>query len=545
MITVTVIIITLDNTVLNVSIPTILREFHTTLPSLQWVITGYALTFATLLILGGRLGDLFGHRRIFVIGAGLFAVGSLVASESTGVPMLVLGEAVIEGIGASMMLPATLAILSSTFRGHERSTAFGIWGATGGASAVLGPVVGGFLTTNYSWRWCFRINVVIAPLAIVGALVFMARDAEVAERSPIDVPGALMVALGMLLLVFGLSEGGTYGWWRPIADVRAGGAVIWQASLPVSIVPVSFVVAVGLLSGFVAFERAKERGDRDPLFEFGQLRRRGFRYGLLVTLVMSVGQFGIAFVLPVFLQDGRHLSAQLNGLWQLPTGLFVLIGAQVGSRLTRRIGVTTVVRTGLLCLVGGFVYVAMVISVGLTFWELLPGLAVYGLGVGFATTQLTNVVLFDVDPERSGVAGGANSTARQVGLALGVAVMGSMLSLAVVTRTVQRIRSAPLGAVVKGHAIAQVRSAGVSFSPRDVSAHDAVVLKHAFVAAIASSARVPLLFAAGMIALAGLLSLCLPRVSAGMTLGEEAAEAVGGVDGLEVTEAGRPLLMLD
>src|SRR3954453_6802679 len=166
-------IVVLDNPVLNVAIPTILREFHTTLPSLEWVVTGYALTFATLLIIGGRLGDIYGHRRIFVIGAALFGVGSLLASVSTSVGELVLGEAIIEGIGASLMLPATLAILSGTFRGRERATAFAAWGATAGVAAAMGPVIGGFLTTNYSWRWSFRINVIVAPLAVIGALVFM------------------------------------------------------------------------------------------------------------------------------------------------------------------------------------------------------------------------------------------------------------------------------------------------------------------------------------------------------------------------------------
>src|SRR5664279_1635422 len=170
-----VLIAGLDSTVLNVAIPTILREFHTTLPSLQWVITGYSLTFAALLIISGRLGDIFGARRMFIIGAALFGVGSLVASVSTGVVSLVIGEAIIEGTGASLMLPATMSILSNTFVGRERATAFSAWGAALGAAVAFGPLIGGFLTTNYSWRWAFRINVIAAPIAIIGALVFMRR----------------------------------------------------------------------------------------------------------------------------------------------------------------------------------------------------------------------------------------------------------------------------------------------------------------------------------------------------------------------------------
>ena len=156
---------------------------------------------------------------------------------------------------------------------------------------------------------------------------------------------------------------------------------------------------------------------------------------------MSIGQFGLAFVLPVFLQEGKHLLAQENGFWQLPTGIFVASGAQVASRLTRRYGVTVVVRAGLLLVIAGFSYVAIIISGGLTFWELVPGLALYGAGVGFATTQLTNVVLFDVDRDKSGVASGANSTARQLGLALGVAVIGSIMNAQTIARTSERIRA--------------------------------------------------------------------------------------------------------
>jgi EmrB/QacA subfamily drug resistance transporter len=534
-ITVAVVIVSLDNTVLNVAIPTILRDFKTTLPSLQWVITGYALTFATLLIIGGRLGDIYGHRRMFIVGAGLFGVGSLIASLSGSVPVLVLGEAVIEGIGASMMLPATLAILSITFEGHERAAAFGVWGAVGGASAVLGPVVGGFLTTNYSWRWSFGINVIVAPLAILGAMTFMPRGERSDAEGHLDMPGAMLIAAGMFLLVFALSEGGTYGWWAPIAGLHLAGHRIWPAWSPVSIVPASLVAAGVVLSGFYVLERAKERTGAGPLFEFGQLRHRGFRYGLLTTVLLGIGQFGLAFVLPVFLQEGKHLSAERNGMWQLPSGFFVLVGAQIGSRLTRRLGVTTVVRVGLLLVMAGFLYVAAVISGSLTFWRLLPGLAIYGVGVGFATTQLTNVVLYDVDREKSGVAGGANTTARQVGLALGVAVIGSLLTAKTTSRAVQLVRSSSaLSPVGRTRAIAALHANGVNFTPSaGTRPADAAALGHIFLSAVGSGARLPLLFAAGAVAVSAVVSILLPRVEVGALPGMPSAV----VDGIEVLEA--------
>ena len=163
----------LDNTILNVAIPTILREFHTDLPSLQWVITGYSLTFATFLIIGGRLGDMYGHRRTFIVGAVIFGAGSFLASVSHSVPTLVLGEAIIEGVGASLLIPATLSILSTTFQGSERAVAFAAWGTVAGAAVAFCPLAGGFLTTNYSWRWALRINVIAAPLFVIGALLLM------------------------------------------------------------------------------------------------------------------------------------------------------------------------------------------------------------------------------------------------------------------------------------------------------------------------------------------------------------------------------------
>ena len=231
----------LDSTVLNVAIPTILRDFETTLPRLQWVITGYSLTFAALLIIGGRLADIHGARRIFMIGAAIFGVGSLVAALSTGVVMLVVGEAIVEGIGASLMLPATLGILTSSFQGQERATAFAAWGAVLGVAVALGPVIGGFLTTYYSWRWAFIINVIVVPFAIAGAVIFMREAPRPERRERIDLPGALLVASGMLLLVFGISEGGTYGWWHPLESVKLLGVTVWSLDRPVAIVPIAFL----------------------------------------------------------------------------------------------------------------------------------------------------------------------------------------------------------------------------------------------------------------------------------------------------------------
>jgi EmrB/QacA subfamily drug resistance transporter len=505
-------IVVLDNTVLNVAIPTIMRDLHTRLPSLQWVITGYALTFAALLIIGGRLGDIYGHRRVFIIGAALFGAGSLLASVSTSVGELVLGEAIIEGIGASLMLPATLAIMSSTFTGRIRATAFAAWGATAGVAAAVGPVVGGFLTTNYSWRWSFRINVIVAPLAILGAALFMKGATRTGRRPRLDVAGALLIAAGMFLVVFGLSEGGTYGWWKALSDFSVGGTAVWRASAPVSVIPLVVAVGILILVAFVIHEIRTQRRGREPLFELQHLSLKTYRYGLLTALVLAMGQLGISFVLPLFLQNAKHLSAQENGLWMLPAGVFVILGAQIGGFLIGRFGTTNIVRSGLLLYACGVLAILAAISLKITVWQLLPGLALYGGGIGFAGAQLTNVVLSEIPDENAGAAGGANSTVRQVGSALGVSTIGSLLTARTISAAVAGVKGASMAPAVKAQAVAGVRALGSAYRPpASLGASNAATIRHAIGSGIISGTHWALIFAATVIALGAFCSLLIPN----------------------------------
>jgi EmrB/QacA subfamily drug resistance transporter len=505
-------IVVLDNTVLNVAIPTILRDLHTRLPSLQWVITGYALTFAALLIIGGRLGDVYGHRNVFIVGAALFGVGSFVASVSKSVGELILGEAIIEGIGASLMLPATLAIMSATFTGRVRATAFAAWGATAGVAAAVGPVVGGFLTTNYSWRWSFRINVIVAPLAIVAAALFIKHNRRAGRRPHIDVPGALLIAAGMFLIVFGLSEGGTYGWWHPLSDFMVARHTVWRADWPVSVIPAVLAIGLLVLGAFVLFELRTNRRGGDPLFELPHLRLKTYRYGLLTALVLAMGQLGISFVLPLFLQNAKHLTAERNGLWMLPAGVFVIVGAQIGGLLTRRLGTTNVVRSGLLIYSTGILLILWAVSLNITVWRLLPGLALYGMGIGFAGAQLTNVVLSEIPDKNAGAASGANSTVRQVGSALGVSVIGALVTARTVAAATSGLRGAALPAAVKAEAAAGVRAVGSSYTPPpSVSPSNAGVVQHAISNGVLSGTHWALLFAAGVLLLGALVSFLIPN----------------------------------
>ena len=198
-------------TLLNVSLSYIIQDLDTTIQKIQWVITAYSLTIAMLMITGGRLGDLYGRKKMFVLGAFIFAVGSLICSFSQNVPTMIIGESIIEGIGAALMMPATMSLLVSTYRGRDRALAFGIWGGVAGASTAIGPLLGGWITTNYSWRWAFRINVVVAAVLIAGSfLIKESRDRE--EKPQLDWLGVILSSSGMFFLIWGIIESSTYGW---------------------------------------------------------------------------------------------------------------------------------------------------------------------------------------------------------------------------------------------------------------------------------------------------------------------------------------------
>jgi len=540
-------IVTIDNGVLTVAIPTVMRDFDATLPSVQWVITGYSLVFATFLIIGGRLGDVYGHRRTFAIGAALFAFGSLLATVSWSVPSLFVGEALIEGLGASLMLPATLAVISTTFHGHERATAFGLWATVVGVGAALGPVLGGFFTSELTWRWAFAINVVIAPVSAIGVLLFLRSTGGPERRPRLDFAGAALIASGMFLLVLGISEGGRYGWWRPLEAVSVNGRELWPTSAPVSPVPLAFVLAVGFLTMFVVVERRKERAGRDPLFEFGQLRHRGFRYGLLTNLILAMGQLVMMLVLVVFLQDANHLSAEQTGFWLLPLGVGIAVGARIGTATAHRIGPTGTVRIGLALQLVAFVQMAAVITPGVTFAVLCIGMSAFGIGVGMASSQLTNVVLSDVDEDKSGVASGSNTTVRQVGGALGIAIVGTILTVQTIHHTSANIRSSRLPASVQAEAIVQVHAAGTGYQPPPgTPPRQAAVLEDSLDQGVADAARVALVFVTGALGIGLALSFLIPRIEppprptddAGRTI-----ELLESLEGMEPMEPSRDVVL--
>ncbi len=205
-------IVVIDTTLLNVSLATIIRDLHTDIQSMQWVITAYALMLAAFTIFGGKLGDIFGRKKMFVVGAIIFAIGSFVASISPNVGILILGESIIEGIGAALMLPATSSLLISTFKGRERGIAFGVWGGVAAAASAVGPILGGYLTTNFSWRWGFRINVFVVIILVLGAFMIKESSDPAEKNDQLDEGGIILSSVGLLAIVFGIIESSRLGW---------------------------------------------------------------------------------------------------------------------------------------------------------------------------------------------------------------------------------------------------------------------------------------------------------------------------------------------
>jgi len=334
-----------------------------------------------------------------------------------------------------MILPSTQSILNANFRGKDRAIAFGIWGATIGGMAAVGPLLGGWLTTNLSWRWAFYINVPVGLLAIFGTLRYLEESRDEQSKPGFDLPGFLLVTAGLGGIVFGLIEGRNYGWWTPNHPFSLFG---WSWPLSgVSAIPFSIGLGLGCLVLFAAVEILRKRAGRFILFDFSLWSYRSFRYGNLAGSIVSLGEFGLLFALPLFLQADLGYSAFDTGLVFLSLAVGSFFAAPVAANLAHRYGNRWVVTLGMLLEAVGVLVTSSLLSSTMPGFVLVPPLFVYGMGVGFATAQLTSLVLSDVPPERSGIASGANSTLRQVGSALGIAILGTVLFSALVggTRT--------------------------------------------------------------------------------------------------------------
>lgn len=417
-------IIIIDTTLLNVSLGTIIRDFNTTIQNIQWVITAYSLTLAALTITGGRIGDLFGRKRMFMLGAGIFAVGSFMASISQSVGGLLIGESIIEGIGAALMMPATASLLVANYSGKDRAIAFGVWGGIAGAASAIGPILGGYLTSNFSWRWGFRINIFVVAILLIGSLIIKeSRDTR--EKPSIDYVGILLSAAGLLSIVFGFIESSTYGWWlakKPV-ELLGHSFTVFGGSF----VPFAVIIGTMLLNIFYIWEKRVEAQGKTPLVSMDIFRNRTFSAGIITTAVFSLGQVGLIFALPIFLQGVLKLDAFHTGLALLPLSVSILVMAPLAGILSNKIPPKFIVLTGIILNCIAILVLRASIAVDATTTALIPGLALYGMGMGMVMSQVSNLTYSAVPVYQAGEASGINNTLRQVGSSLGSAIIGAIL----------------------------------------------------------------------------------------------------------------------
>src|SRR5213080_819035 len=418
-------IIVIDATIVIVALPQIQKDFSISLKDLEWITSLYALIFGSFLLSWGKLSDEFGRKLIFMAGISTFIVGSIIDGFSLNLSQMLVGR-VIQGFGAAMASPSTLSILTTTFTGKSRNVAFGIWGATAGAAAVLGPVLGGYFTTYISWRWAFFINIPIGIAALVGAALVIRETRFKDPKYTTDYPGLILITIGLASVLFGLIEAQTYGWLVPNEAFSAGG-ISWSSSNPISLPLLSIITGILLLGVFTFYEIRRARKGRVPLFDFSLLKYKGFRYGLFTVTIVAMGEFGAVFIISIFLQTVKGLTAFNAGLTFLPMAISVFIFAPVAGILATRFGPKWVVTTGMALEAIALFSLSQIISVENPVYYMYPILVIYGAGVGLAISQLTSTVLQSIPWQKAGVGSGANNTVRQIGSAFGIAVIGAVL----------------------------------------------------------------------------------------------------------------------
>lgn len=465
-ISVAVALIIVDSTIVNVAIPSIVDDLGISSTEVQWVQETYTLVFASLLLVFGTLADRFGRRRLLLIGVVIFAVASIGAALSADGTLLIASR-LVQGVGGAMILPASLSIINATFRGRDRAIAFAVWGSTIGGMAAVGPLLGGFLTTYFSWRWAFGINVPLGVIIFIGVMIFALESKEPGMPRRIDLVGAALSVLLFAALVFGLIEGRSYGWF--FSDTPPE---FW--TLDISPIPFAFLIAILAGVAFVLWGLRRERRGESTMLAFGLLRIPSFRNGNIAAMIVSLGEFGIILSLPLWLQNVLGYDALQTGFVILALAIGSFVASGFAGAFGNRISPVLIVRVGILAEIAGLVLVAVAITPDAQWWQIVPGLFVYGFGVGCATAQLTGVVLKDVPLEQSGQGSGTQSTARQVGSALGIAILGTILFTSLGGGLSSRLERGDLPAAVQTQIVdAVVDSSGTAIPSLDAQSPDA------------------------------------------------------------------------
>jgi EmrB/QacA subfamily drug resistance transporter len=393
--------IMLDNTVVNVALPSIQRSLKTTPENLEWTINAYFLSFAALILLGGKLGDRFGRKKIFLVGLAIFTLSSAACALSTSDTGLISAR-VVQGIGAALMNPLSLSIIVAAFPRHQVPTAIGIWAGISGLGLAIGPLLGGFLVEHVDWSAVFWINVPIGVLAAGATLWFVQESRDPTARS-FDIVGTLLVTGGLFALVWALIRTNAHSW-------GSGQTVGF------------LVAAVVLLVGFIFWEDRQS----DPMIPLTFFRKRAFDVAVASVALIGFSMFGIIYFLTLYLQNVRGYSAIESGLRTLPMTIMVILIAPVAGRLSARIGPRPLMAGGMLIMSLGLASLTR-LSIDASYWTVIfPSFICVGAGIAMSMPTTTGVAMGSVDPARAGIASGVINSSRQVGGALGVAVLGSI-----------------------------------------------------------------------------------------------------------------------
>jgi len=395
--------IMLDNTIVNVALPTIQRSLGLRISELEWVVTGYALTFGALMLTGGKLADLLGRRRMFVVGLVVFTASSL-ACGLAGSATVLIAARVVQGIGAALMNPSTLSIITVTFPARQRGTAIGIWAGVSALALAIGPLVGGLITEHINWNWIFFINVPIGALAVVAAYAFIDESRDTSHEQRPDMPGLVTSALGLFALSYALIEANTYGW----TSAR---------------ILIAFAVAAVSLAAFVLLEQHQ----RLPMLDLSLFRNKGFAGANSVMLLVGLAMFGVFFYISLYVQQVLHYSPVQAGASFLPWTLLIILLAPQAGRLSDRFGPRPFVAGGMAVLTGSLILFARM-GVHESFWGLLPGMILGGIGMSAAMAPTTAAAMSSVRPDKAGVGSAVLNSMRQVGGSLGIAITGAIVA---------------------------------------------------------------------------------------------------------------------
>ncbi len=395
--------IMLDNTVVNVALPSIQRDVHASLSSLEWTVNAYTLTFAVLLVTGGRLGDIFGRRRMFLFGVAVFGASSLAIGFAANDAMLIAFRAV-QGVGAAFMMPATLSIITQAFPAEQRGTAIGTWAGVSALALAIGPVVGGFLTESVSWRAIFFINPPIAVIATAVTL-FATRESrdETVDRT-VDYLGIGALTIGLTALVLALVEGNSWHWGSP----RILGL---------------FAVAVVAIAAFIQIERRV----KVPMIDFSFFRSRTSAGANLVGFLVTFAMFAQFFFVTLYMQNILHYTPIQTGVRFLPSTLVIIVMGPLAGRLTDRVGPRPLMTLGL-TLVGAALLIQSQLTIHTGYGLLLPGFVLMGMGMGLVMSPMSTAAMNAVDRTKAGAASGVLSMSRMVGSTFGVAAMGALVA---------------------------------------------------------------------------------------------------------------------